>query len=137
MRGRAMKRLKRPRPSVAETRSPRLRSLPPVLELAIGEHRDKGGSGITLTNCLYHWSCFETERMTDERDEQLEDAIRWADKTHINSMLFVILHSVNTVLDTVSLPTVDDDSKDVPLELCMCMVVSGGRIRKSYCISSR
>jgi|SRR3569833_662666 len=131
MRGRAMKRLKRPRPSVAETRSPRLRSLPPVLELAIGEQRDKVGIGITLTYCLYLWSCFETERMTDERDEQLEDAIRWADKTHITSMLLVILHSVHTGLDTVSLPTADDDSKDVPLEKWMRKVATGGRKRKT------
>ena len=125
-----MNRAKRPRPRpAAETRSQRLHPLPPVLELAIGEQRDKVGIGITLSYCLYLWSCLDTEQMTDQRDEQLEDAMRWADKTHITSMLLVILHSVHTGLDTVSLQTAENDLKDVLLENSERKVASGGRKR--------
>src|SRR3569833_303554 len=125
-----MNRAKRPRPRpAAETRSQRLHPLPPVLELAIGEQRDKVGIGITLSYCLYLWSCLDTEQMTDQRDEQLEDAMRWADKTHITSMMLVILHSVHTGLDTVSLQTAENDLKDVLLENSERKVASGGRKR--------
>jgi len=85
------------------------------LERAIGEQRDKVGIGITLGYCLHLWSSCETEQKTYECDEQIEDAIQWADKRQITSMLLVLLHSVHKGLDAVSLQKADVDPKAVLL----------------------
>lgn len=122
-----MKRVKRPRRRpAAETRSQRLRRIPPAVERAIGEQRDKVGIGITLGYCLHLWSSCETEQETHESDEQVEDAIQWADKRRITSMLLVVLHSVYTGLDTVSLQRAGVAPEDVLLERWARKVANGG-----------
>lgn len=112
-----MKRAKRTRSRpVAETRGQRLGRIPPALERAIGEQRDKVGIAITLGYCLHLWCSCETEHKTHEGDEEVEDAIQWADKRRITSMLLVLLHSVHVGLDALSLQKAYVDPKDVLLE---------------------
>lgn len=125
-----MKRARRPRRRpAAEGSSRRSRNIPEALELAIAEQRNKVGIGITLGYCLHLWSRCEVEQMIDECDDQVEEAIQWADRRQITSMLLVILHSIHAGLDTVSLQAAGVDPEDVLLEK-RTRKVANGRGRK-------